>query len=190
MNFVKRRQQTPAHFHSDAYGDQRLREVANERCGQCWDRWPKSVLKDEDGKRRCPDCLDTTSAEWKARVDAHDAAMLATKQTKPQDSNAPLNDSEPPHIRIMTNAAGTRINQSNPLGLVRSGSAVTLTLTGGGFVSTDAFTYSAEIEDDVAPALSGTTIWTLTLIATGAASPGLNHLYFNNHIYRNIFMVG
>lgn len=189
MNFVKRRIQIPANFHSDTYEGQRLCEVEQERCGQCWDLWPKSTMADEDGKRRCPDCIDTTSAEWKARVEAHDSDRIATRQTRPQSSDAPFIESVP-HIRVMENASGARINQSNPLVLVRSGAAKTITVKGGNFASTDTFTYSTGISDDVAPSLSGSTQWTLTLEASGSASAGLNHLYFNGHIYRNHIMVG
>jgi hypothetical protein len=86
--------------------------------------------------------------------------------------------------------SGNPINQSNPLVLVRSGSAVTLVIKGGDFASTDTFSYSTGITDDTAPALSGTTQWTLVLEASGAATPGLNNLTFNDHTYRGIIRIG
>ena len=189
MNIIRERTQRERNFRVADYEARRLAEVAQARCGQCWDRWPASMMTEEDGRQRCPDCVDITTAEWKAAVEAHDAARVAEKQTMPQISAAPLRESVP-HIRIMENVSGTRVNQSAPLVLVRSGAAKTLVIKGGGFASTDTFTYSTGISDSVAPSLSSTTQWTLTLAASGAATPGLNHVTFNGHIYRNLLSIG
>jgi hypothetical protein len=167
-----------------------LREVANERCGLCWDVWPVSQMLDNDGLRRCPDCYDKMGVYRRAEVQQHDSDRIAQRQTRPQISMAPLDDSNPPHIRSMENASGTRIYQANPLVLVRSGAAVQLIIKGGDFSSTDSFTYPTGISDSVAPSLSGSTQWTLTLTASGAATPGDNTLTFNGHQYRGYLRVG
>jgi hypothetical protein len=164
---------------------------AQERCGLCWDIWPVGEMTDEDGRRRCPDCLfkdDTETA--KMEIQARDSRRIAERQTRPQISRAPLDDSTPAHIRVMENASGTRVTQAAPLTIVRSGSAVQLVIKGGGFASTDTFSYSTGISDDTAPALSGSTQWTLTLAASGAATPGENNITFNNHTYRGILRIG
>lgn len=191
MRIIRKRAIYGESFHSDDYEQQRLREVANERCGLCWDVWPASVMVTEDGRRRCPDCLykDDTE-EAKARIQADDTARIAARQTRPQISLAPLDDSTPPHIRIMETAAGVRVTQNAPLVLVRGGSAVELIIKGGGFAATDEFSYSSGVSDDIDPSLSGSTQWTLTLAAAGGTTAGDKHLTYNNHTYRGILRVG
>lgn len=189
MNIIRQRRIRPTYYTEDRWERQRLAEVEQERCGICMMLRPSSVMQTEDGNRRCPDCLAVRSEEVKARIAEADAQRIAQRQTRPQISQVPLRSAAVPHILKMENAGGTRITQSNPLVIVRSGSAVTLTITGGGFASTDTFTYSTGITDDSAPSLTGTTVWTLSLVASGAATPGNNHLTFNDHTYRGILRI-
>lgn len=189
MNIIRRRQQNPVNYESTDLD--LTRSVEQERCPQCWNRRPAAAMVTEsDGIRRCPDCLVVRTEVDKARIQEHDAARIASRQTRPQVSQAQLNDDTPAHIRIFETAAGVRVTPSAPLTLVRSGSAVELVITGGDFASTDEFSYSTGISDNTAPALSGTTEWTLTLEASGAATPGPNNLTFNNHTYRGLLVVG
>ena len=189
MNIIRTRRQIIRNVDSSRFRDRLLREVEQERCGLCTDRWPASRMIDEDGYRRCPDCIETTGPSRTEAILHADAANIAAKQTRPQVTRMPFRESVP-HIRVMENASGSRVNQGAPLGLVRSGSAVELILKGGGFASTDTFTYSTGISDSVAPSLSGSTQWTLTLVASGGATPGNNNLTFNGHSYRGILRVG
>lgn len=178
----------PVDFHTT---DQDLLDsVEQERCPQCTERRPVGVMIEEsDGIRRCPDCLVVRTPVDVARILAHDAAVIGALQTRPQISRMPLNESTPPHIRIFEDDNGARVlPQSAPLVIARSGTAV-LVLIGGDFASTDEFTYTSGISDSVAPSLSGSTQWTLTLAASGGTSTGFKHLTFNDHTYRNIFLV-
>lgn len=188
MQTIRHRRQIIRDIHSDRFDRQRLQEVAEERCGTCWDRWPASMMVTEDGLRRCPDCLAVRTEEVKAQIAEHDAARIAERQTRPQVSQAPLRDQNPPHIRVMETASGTRINQGNPLGLVRGGASVQLILKGGDFASSDAFTYSNGIS--ATKSLTGSTQWTLAIGASSEATPGSNNITFNNHTYRGILRVG
>ena len=192
MTTIRQRRQHPIDYDHSAYEELRLREVKQERCPICWDRWASSLMRTEaDGIRRCPDCrLSPRTEPEKAAIEKADARRIRSRQTKPQISQVPLQDTVVPWIRVMETATGTRILPATPLHLTRSGPAVQLIVKGGGFASTDTFTYSTGISDSVSPSLSGTTQWTLTLIAGGSTVPGSNHLTFNNHQYRNIFMVG
>ena len=44
-------------YRGNDYDIQRLEEVAQERCGLCWDLYPASMMIPNDGTRRCPDCF-------------------------------------------------------------------------------------------------------------------------------------
>jgi hypothetical protein len=189
MRILRQRLQNPPHFESTHLD--LIESVDQERCPQCWNRRPKAVIvMESDGVRRCPDCLVVRTEVDKARIAGHDAAQIAARQTRPQVSNAPLFDTTPAHIRIMEDASGNRVlQQSAPLVLSAGGAAVTLTITGGNFASTDTFTYSTGISDNSAPSLSGTTVWTLSLVAAGGTSTGFKNLTFNDHTYRNLLIV-
>lgn len=176
-------------FRANEYDQVRLSEVAEERCGLCFDRWPKSMMLDNDGTRRCPDCYEERDIEAKNAIIAHDNHQRATRQTRPQVSEAPLKETAIPFIRTMETAAGTRVLASSPLNLSRGGAAVQLILKGGNFKSTDTFSYSSGISNSIAASLSGTSQWTLTLVASGGMTAGQWHLTYNNHTYRNIFSV-
>jgi hypothetical protein len=189
MNVLKRRFPKVRDYSAAHYEHVRQKEVEQERCGLCWDIWPVSMMADEDGFRRCPDCIETTGPSRTEAIAKADAENIAAKQTRPQITRVPFRETVP-HIRIMEDASGTRVTQNAPLGLVRSGSAATLIIKGGDFASTDTFTYSTGISDSVAPSLSGSTQWTLTLVASGSATPGNNNLTYNNHTYRGILRVG
>ena len=177
-------------YRGNDYDIKRLEEVAQERCGLCWDLYPASMMIPNDGTRRCPDCFADPDAARTAEIRAWDAAYVAARKMRSQVSEAKLQETAIPFIREMQNASGVKVWQGATLGLVRSGSAVSLVIIGGGLASSDAFSYSTGISDSIAPSLSGTTQWTLTLVASGATTPGLNHMTFNNHTYRNIFSVG
>lgn len=188
---IRQRRMRAREYDHSAYEELRLREVKQERCPTCTERWASSMMKTEpDGIRRCPDCrLSPRTEPEKAAIDQHDAERIGQKQTKPQISQMPLRDSSPPWIRVMEDAGGVRLLQSAPLVLVRSGPTKQLLLRGGGFSASDTFTFSTGISAS-SSTLTGTTLWTLTLSASGAASPGLNHMTYNGHTYRNIFNVG
>lgn len=179
---------TYTRYHANDYDELRLREVAQERCGLCWNLWPKSMMADDDGRRRCPDCVGSTLVIRDAEIRAEDAARVSQRQTPPQISVAPFRNVVP-WIRIMEDSGGVRILATSPLSLTRSGASKQLVITGGGFASTDTFTYSTGITDSVAAALTGTTVWTLTLVAGSTATPGPNNVTFNNHTYRGIVNV-
>lgn len=189
MRIIRQRLQNPPHFETTDLD--LIESVEQERCPQCWLRRPKSVMVEEsDGIRRCPDCLVVRTEADKARIQGHDAAQIAARQTRPQVSNAPLSDDTPAHIRIMENGSGVRVlPQSAPLVLSAGGAAVTLTITGGNFASDDSFSYSTGISDNSAPSLSGSTVWTLSLVAAGGTSTGFKNLTFNDHTYRNLLIV-
>ena len=179
----------PVDFHTT---DQDLIDsVEQERCPQCTERRPVGVMIEEsDGIRRCPDCLVVRTPVDVARILAHDAAVIGALQTRPQISRMPLNESTPPHIRVFENASEVRVlPQSAPLVLARGGAAVSLVVKGGDFASDDSFSYTSGISDNSAPSLSGSTQWTLSLVASGGTSTGFKHLTFNDHTYRNIFLV-
>lgn len=176
-------------FSARDYNEQRLREVEQERCGLCWDLWPKSMMRDNDGVRRCPDCYEERDIYRINEIQQYDNDRRATRQMRPQMSLAPLQNYTPPYIGSMTTAAGVRVLGSAPLRLSRGGAAVTLLVNGGDFVSTDAFSYSTGISDSSAPALTGSTLWTLSLAAASNMTPGEWHLTYNDHTYRNILSV-
>jgi hypothetical protein len=190
MNILSQRRERPQDYRSDRYERQRLSELKQERCGVCTDDWPASMMLTEDGLRRCPDCSDNgRSREEKAQIQSADNARRAGRQTRQQVP--PIREESVAFIRSMEDASGNAVlRQSAPLVLVRNGAAVTLVITGGGFLSTDSFTYSTGITDETAPALTGSTVWTLSLVADGTATPGDNHLTFNNRTYRNLLRVG
>ena len=142
-----------------------------------------------DGTRRCPDCFDDPDTARRAEIQAYDAMYVATHQMRPQVSEAKLQETAIPFIREMQDASGVRVWQGAPLSLTRGGSAITLEVIGGDFLSTDDFTYSSGLTDDSVPVLTGSTQWTLSLVADSGMTPGSWHLTFNNHTYRNIFSV-
>jgi hypothetical protein len=83
---------------------------------------------------------------------------------------------------------------SLPIALVAGGGAVTVYVSGGGFAAADTFAYgSTGITDGVAPALTGTTIWTLSVIAAGGTTPGLYRLVYagadTSLIFQSVFQV-
>jgi hypothetical protein len=189
MNIIRQRRQHQVDF--DTTDQDLIESVAQERCPQCWDRRPVSVMVEEsDGIRRCPDCLVGRTEVDKARIQGEDAARIAARQTRPQVSRVPLRDTTPPHITVFETDSGSRVlPQSAPLVLARGGAAKTLVITGGGFASDDSFSYTSGITDNSAPSLSGSTEWTLSLVASGGTSTGFKHLTFENHTYYNIFLV-
>lgn len=194
---LQRRRQSRDVPHS-AYEERRLREVMQERCaGPCALRWPSSMMVTEDGPgkpmgRYCPDCADHWTTEQQATEDRRVSDLVAAHSPLPQPSlgGRSLHEAAVPWVRKMETAAGVAVTQNAPLGLVRSGSAKQLIVTGGGFDASDDFEYSTGITDSVAPVLTGTTIWTLTLVAGVTASPGNNHMAYNGHQYRGILRVG
>jgi hypothetical protein len=190
MRIIRQRQPEYRSFRANDYDRQRLEEVAQDRCGICWDLWPASMLALEDGYTRCPDCLAIRTEAVKRDIQAHDAMMQSLKQTRPQmNYGAPFREVVP-HIRRMQDVSASRIlPQSAPLVLVRGGSAVSLVIKGGGFASGNTFTYTSGISDNSAPSLSGSTQWTLSLVASGGMAAGFAHMTFEGHTYRNIFMV-
>jgi hypothetical protein len=188
MNTIIQRRRQHNNVRSDDFERQRLAELAQERCGLCWDLWPASQMMDHDGKRRCPDCAEDLSEEHKASIAEHDAARIAARQTRPQVSQVALDETVPPHIRVMENVSGDRVTQASPLVLVRSGASKSLILKGDGFASTDTFTFSTGVS--ATTSLTGSTQWTLTVSASSGATPGDNHMTYNNHTYRNILRVG
>lgn len=185
---VKRLHRDHPDFRANDYDQKRLTEVAQERCGLCWDLWPKSMMKDYDGRHRCPDCWDTVSETAKAEIVEYDADQIAQKQTRPQVSLATMNPANPPHITSMTDANGTAVTQLAPLAVTRTligpTKPVTLILTGGDFAATDTFTSGTGIT--ILSALSGTTVWTLTITASVTGAAGYKDLTYNSHTYRGI----
>lgn len=169
-----------------AFNELRLKEVAQERCGLCWELWPVSVMVDDQGRRRCPNCvgatLETVIADDNLRVADH----VRDRQTKPQITRAAFRETIP-WVRVMEDVGGNAVWAGAPLTLTRGGASKTLALRGGGFASTDTFSYSTGIT--ATTALTGTATWTLTLTAGVGATPGTGNLIYNNHTYRGIFSV-
>lgn len=190
MRIIRQRTPQVRSYRANDYDALRLNEVEQDRCGQCMDLWPASMLTEEDGYTRCPDCVEIRTEQVKRDIEANDARMIALKQTRPQINSGGAFRQTITLTRRIEDGSGTRVQpQSAPLVLVRGGAAVSLVIKGGGFSSADTFTYTSGITDDSAPSLSGTTQWTLSLVASGGMAAGFAHLTFNNHTYRNIFMV-
>ena len=189
MGYIRRDIDFAESFRSNDYDDLRHEEVKQERCGLCTELWPSSMMRDNDGLRRCPDCYDTRGIFRKNEIRQYDNDRIRRKQTRPQISRMTLDDGNIAFIRSMTNVSGTRVLPSSPLLLSRGGAAVALTLTGGNFASSNTFTYSSGVSDNSAPSLTGTTVWTLSLVASGGMAAGEWHLTFNSHTYRNILRV-
>jgi hypothetical protein len=175
-------------YRANDYEQQRLREVKQERCGVCWDRWPSSMMTTEDGLRRCPDCLAIKTEQVKAAILQHDAAIVAANPTRPQISMAPFREPVPA-VRTIHDVNGNVVLPGSPLTIKRTVDTKVLRIIGRDFSSADTFSYSSGISNSVAPALSGSTQWTLTLVASGGMTPGDWHLTMNGRTYRGILRI-
>lgn len=168
-------------------------EVEQERCGLCFDRRPKSAMRDQPGGgRRCvPECwVPYSEADVDAGVSALHQRLQTLSDAPPQQSIAPLREGQISYINSKTTAAGVEVVPGvSPLRLSRGGAAVQLIIDGGNFASTDTFSYSTGISDSVAPLLSGSSRWTLTLVASGGMVAGEWNMTYNDHTYFKIFSV-
>lgn len=154
----------------------------------CAELRPSSVMIEEDGNRRCPDCLAIRTDTRKAEIAIFDAARIASRPTRPQITR--MNFSETvAGVRTIEDTSGTVVKQAAPVSLTRGGAAVPLILRGAGFRSTDTFTYSSGITDNTAPVLTGSTVWTLSLLAAGGMAAGEWNIALNGHTYRGILRV-
>lgn len=78
----------------------------------------------------------------------------------------------------------------NPLVLTRGGAAGVLSVLGGGFSSSDTFSYSTGISDAASPFLSSDDLWTLTVHASGGAPVGVHPMTFNStNLWQSVFDV-
>lgn len=172
----------------DRFEGQRIAEIAQERCGICTMLYPASVMIDEDGRRRCPDCRDTTTIDRQASIQASDAAYVAARPTRPQISQTPLAPPRRAFVRAIQTATGSPITQSAPLTLMR-GVATVVKLAGNHFSTTDAITYTSGISDS-APVSRTLTTTTLTIVADAGMTP-TDHaeLTFNGKVFRGRFRV-
>lgn len=190
MNIIKQRRQNRRDFHSSDYDQQRLREVTQETCGVCADRWPASMMLTEDGKRRCPDCSDNgKSQEERAEILNYDAARIQERQTRPQiDMGRGINRTFSGTIISIKDSNGVSITQSNPLYLTAGGASKTLTCAGSGFASSD--TVSGSTGVTVTKSVDSASQVTLTCSADGGTAAGdYYHLTYNGTTIRGLFRV-
>jgi len=141
---------------------------------------------EEDGQERCPQCVDTRTASYKAERESAEAEYAASREPKPQISQAPLASTFPGTIARLTNASGARVYEGAPLALVRN-VATTLLLVGRSFSAVDTITASTGITVDVSARTA--TLTTLSLTAAGSMTPGSYHLIFNNVYFHNVLSV-
>lgn len=184
---IRERRQQPRNYHSDWYEDVLLREMEQECCGICLDYWPSSMMLDEDGRRRCPDCSANGLTETeKAEIRAHDTARITERQTRPQ----PPSYREPASAGTITRmtSSGTRVTQTDPLYLTQGGASKTIVCTGIGFASTD--TVSASSGITVSKSVDSSTQVTLTVSAdSGTAAGDWYHITYNGTVHRAILRV-
>lgn len=185
MIFSKR-QQRPRN--TDIPSEERILETGFvKRCGVCWREWSADQFTIEDGQERCPTCVDTRTAEYKADRQTQESEFAASREPKPQISQAPLASTFPGTIRQITDENGVRIYDSSKLSLIRN-VAKTLLLLGRSFSATDTITGSTGITIVVDARTATQT--DLSITADLTMTPGDYYgITFNDVVFRNIFSV-
>ena len=160
-------------------------------CGHCMRRFPKADLVIEDGVEICRQgSSPTTTEDYKAALQEEIAAKHESYIPRPIESQARHGWPEEAVITSMEDADGNAVAVNAPLNMVRT-VAKQLIVNGRDFSASDTFAYSSGISDSVAPVRTGTTLWTLTLVASGGMTPGDKYdLTFNTDTtLRNVFSV-
>ena len=172
--YLKRRHIEPAEYRAS---DQHLRVVEShrvKRCGVCTFEFPEEDVTVEDGIEKCPLCVDTLTAEWKANevsdVAAVKMASAMALQNPTQYSVKSLQEPRPGIVTSITDSAGNALSQSTPLFMPRT-VAKTVLLLGVRFTAANITTYAAGIANNAAPVITPTLI-TLSLIASSGVTPG------------------
>jgi len=192
VRILAERKQFARNSNPNDYDLRRIREMRQERCqGGCNGLFPSSVMQWEDGRRKCPGCFEIRGTTELERIRAVAQAWIAEDVVKgqPWAPVRPAADSPSGTITKMQRADNSDVLFTSPLTLSKGGAAVTLLLTGARFSASDTFSYSTGITDNVAPALTGTTLWTLSLKAANTMAGGEYNLTFNGTTWRGIFRV-
>ncbi|MFA6958587.1 MAG: hypothetical protein WC538_22180 [Thermoanaerobaculia bacterium] len=156
------------------------------RCGVCNRVWPDDRFTVEDGIERCPNCVDVTTASYRALMAKIAAEQAAKPMTFPV-SQFRLAPTRPSSITSITNAAGTRLKPGAPLVMSRGSNYVVL-LNGVNFASSDTITYTDGISD-ASPLVRTSTLVTLTITAAPSTTPGRGSLTFNGYHFLDLFAI-
>ena len=155
-------------------------------CGVCRREWQAEAISLEDGIEKCPNCLDG-SRKADLETLARETAYAASREPKPQFSQAPLTTTFPGTIVRMTDADGNRVYQSTPLRLIKTVTKQLL-LVGRDFSATDTITGATNLTIAVASRTAALT--TLDLTAESALEAGDTYgITFNGVDFNNILSV-
>lgn len=191
MNILRARQQRPVNVGNSNVHDHKRIESGNQaRCANCDQLWAFDDLTEKDGRWYCPNDYELNLREANELL-AESAEYAAGRPVRYLTIQTPIDgmtQSPAGAITSLTDASGNAVDQLHPLALHTGGSAVTLKLGGVSFTTADTISYTTGISDNSAPALTGTTLWTLSVHATGAVGDSYS-LTFNGSTFRNIFRV-
>lgn len=191
MNILRARQQRPVNVgNSNVHDFHRIESMNQARCANCDELWAWDKLTEKDGRWYCPNDYELNQRELSEML-AADQEIGAAKPVRYLTYQQPIDgmtDTPAGAVISLTDTNGNAVSQAKPLALHTGGSAVTLKLNGVSFSTADTISYTTGISDNSAPALTGTTLWTLSVKATGAAGDTYS-LTFNGSIFRNIFRV-
>lgn len=174
----------------DFYDRRRIAEVEQERCqGACKDLYPASVMAWEDGRRRCPNCIEIRGAVRLEEIRSEAQEWIAEDVIRSQPyAPRPASEDAPQGVATSMTVGGVAVTQSAPLYLTRGASPSTLILLGQNFSA-----------NDTASATSGITLAVSVITAADrrydvsadvGATPGdFYSLTFNGTTFRNIFRV-
>lgn len=160
-------------------------------CGHCMRRFPKSDLVIEDGVAICRQgASPTTTEEYLAALKEEIASKYEEYIPRSIETQARHGWPEEAVITSMEDADGNAVAVNAPLRMIQT-VAKQLIVNGRDFSASDTFAYPSGIADSVAPVRTGTTLWTLTLVASGGVTPGDKYdLTFNTDTtLRNVFSV-
>lgn len=180
----------------------RRRNERNYACVICFERWPETQMRVQDGiesDRRCPNHFEPNGGKIARDLDRAAAAEIASAIT--------MEFAEPPRFPFefdpWDDVRSLDTFSPEPRRLTIGGAAAALTITGQQLASTDAISYGhAGITNSIAPALTPVTydsdgnaltpfrdVLVLTVQASGAVPAGLYSLTYADTIYYNVFDV-
>jgi hypothetical protein len=171
------------------YERQRIDEMRQERCHRCDGLYPSSVMAWEDGRRRCPNCVEIRGRDELERIRGEAFEWIAEDVIEGQPFALKYaTEDAPVGVTVSMTVSGVAVTPSVPLYLTRGAAATTLVLAGHNFSTAD--TVSATSGITVAVSSRTATQTDLSVQADVGATPGdFYSLTFNGTTFRNIFRV-